>query len=95
MSLFGRQSKKTSVAPESNALESGLKKSRGIMSGLGSLLRGKTALDDDLYDELLDLLLTADVGVSASQRIIDQLRSQAKAEKVRTDGQLLSLLRTP
>lgn len=94
MSLFGRQSKKSSVASESNSLVSGLQKSRGIMSGLGGLLRGKTALDDDVYDELLDLLLTADVGVSASQRIIDQLRNQAKAEKVRTDGQLLSLLRT-
>ncbi len=93
MSLFGRQSKKSSVAPESNSLVSGLQKSRGIMSDLSSLLRGKTALDDDVYDELLDLLLTADVGVSASQRIIDQLRSQAKAKKVRTDGQLLSLLR--
>jgi fused signal recognition particle receptor len=57
------------------ALEQRLAQSRGkIGAGLARLLAGRTAIDEDLLDDLETTLLTADVGVAATTRIMDALR---------------------
>ena len=69
-SLFGR-------------LKSALHRTRGaLVQRVTSLFSGRTRLDDDLVEELETLLLTADVGVDATERIIAGLR----AEFARTDA---------
>ena len=44
-----------------------------FVSGLGSILTGRPVIDDDLIEALETQLLMADVGVSTTQSIIDQL----------------------
>jgi fused signal recognition particle receptor len=73
---------------------------RGRLSGSQSTLgRGLLALlsrdtiDDDLWDEIQDTLLIADVGVAASTEIVDHLRARVKVLGSRTTDELRELLR--
>jgi len=45
-------------------------------------LRGKKAVDDELLEELEAQLIMADVGVDATQRVVDALQARAKTEKL-------------
>jgi len=63
-------------------LKSGLARTRASFTdGLASLVLGRRQIDDELLEELETLLLTADVGVEATRRIIDAL-----TERVRRKG---------
>lgn len=57
-------------------------------SGLGSLLLGKKAIDDELLEELETQLLMADVGIDATQAIIDEL-TESVARKQLSDSEAL------
>jgi len=71
-------------------LKSQLSKTRtGLTGGLGNLFLGKKQIDEDLFEELEMLLLTADVGIEATQQIIDKL-TQRVARKQLSDPQALS-----
>ena len=64
-------------------LKSGLGKTRGGFSGkIGSLLLGRR-VDEDLFDELEEALIEADLGISTSMALMDRLRDRAAAEKIR------------
>ncbi len=58
--------------------------------GLGTLFLGRKRIDDDLMDELETLLITADVGVEATARIIADLTERVK-RKTLADPQALLL----
>ncbi len=60
--------------------------------GLLSLLSRDT-LDDETWEEVEDLLLTADVGVTATTELVDSLRTQAKVLGARTQDEARRLLR--
>ena len=77
-------------APRENSwfgrLKAGLSQTSSKMkSGLTTLWR-RDKVDDAWYQELEDTLLMADVGPTATQRIIDTLRHDAKAATVTTDA---------
>jgi len=58
-------------------LFNGLFKTRtGFTSKLSTLLRGSITIDDDLYDELEEILITSDIGVSTSLYIMDRLKEK-------------------
>ena len=57
-------------------------------SGLGNLFLGRKKIDDELMEELETLLLTADVGVEATSRVIDDLTRRVK-RKALADPQAL------
>jgi fused signal recognition particle receptor len=46
---------------------------QSLGSGLGKLLLGRKQLDQDLLDELEDILLTSDMGIDATEHIIDHI----------------------
>ncbi|MDJ0808143.1 MAG: signal recognition particle-docking protein FtsY [Gammaproteobacteria bacterium] len=50
--------------------------------GLANLVMGRKSIDDDLLEELETLLLTADVGVEASSRIIDDLTLRVRRKEL-------------
>jgi fused signal recognition particle receptor len=60
--------------------------------GLLALLSRDT-IDDDVWDEVEDTLLIADVGVAASREIVDHLREQVRVLGTRSPDQLRDLLR--
>ncbi len=58
-----------------NKLNKGLKKTRDSMSGaINSALYGKNEIDDEFYDDLEEILIMADVGVTTSEEIVSKLR---------------------
>ncbi len=65
-------------------LKAGLARTRAQFSGkLKSMLsRGK--VDDELLEELETLLLTSDVGMEATQHLLDELKLRAKRDKIET-----------
>ncbi len=74
-------------------LVKGLMRTReSIGAGFMALFRGKK-LDDDLFDELETQLLTADLGVETTQRIMQNLTKQAKLNQLKDAEALYELLK--
>ncbi|WOT05439.1 signal recognition particle-docking protein FtsY [Shewanella youngdeokensis] len=74
-------------------LKRGLKRtSESIGSGFASLFTGKK-IDDDLFEELEEQLLIADVGVETTTRLIKQLTEQANRKQLKDGEALYELMR--
>ena len=64
-------------------IKEGLFKTRGSMGQkMDQLVENSRALDDDFYDELSDILVMADVGVTTATEAVDELRERVTAEKI-------------
>lgn len=73
----------------------GLKRtSTQFSEGLGNLLLGKKAIDDELLEELETQLLIADVGVEATTRLIDTLTAKVARKQLADSGALYESLQT-
>ncbi|MFN5957245.1 MAG: signal recognition particle receptor subunit alpha, partial [Planctomyces sp.] len=74
-------------------LKQGLEATRQTLTrGLRSLILGRQ-LDDALIDDVQRMLLEADVGVEATQRLIDRARADFKAGTLRRSEDLLAHLK--
>lgn len=70
----------------------GLKKTAtAITSGLASIFVG-TELDDDFYDDLTAILLSADIGMAGTEIIVEDIRRAAKKQGIKTQEELKSTL---
>lgn len=66
-------------------LKNGLKKTKAALtSKLDGLFSSYDKIDDDFYDELMDVLLTADIGVSTADYVTERLRTEVKENKIKT-----------
>ncbi|MCI0505396.1 MAG: signal recognition particle-docking protein FtsY [Gammaproteobacteria bacterium] len=64
-------------------LAQGLKRTRsGLTDGVANLVLGKKAIDAEVLEEIEALLLTADVGIEATQAIIDDLTQRLKRNQL-------------
>lgn len=64
-------------------LKAGLAKTKNALFGrLDQLFRGFSKVDEDMLEELEEVLITADVGVGPTEKIIDELRGKIRAEKI-------------
>lgn len=74
-------------------IKDGLKKTRSSIVGqIDSMLKSFTKIDEELFEELEELLVMADVGVHTAQTICDTLRQQVKADGVTDPEQIMSML---
>lgn len=77
----------TDQAPSSdgnNSVEQGLNKSRtSLLSKIGDVFKGTFDLDDALFEELEEVLMTCDIGVQASLTLVDKLRERVTREKIK------------
>jgi fused signal recognition particle receptor len=64
-----------------------------LTDGLASLLLGRKQIDDELLEELETLLLTADVGIEATQRIIGDITAQVKRRELSDPDKLNGVLK--
>lgn len=101
--MFGFGKKKTAVTPSEETrpqglfgrLRAGLARTRANLgNALGDLLSGRRQIDDELLEELETLLLTADVGVDATRRIIDDLTARVQRKELSDPQALGATLRT-
>jgi len=64
----------------------------GFGSALLSLL-SRDRLDDDTWDEIEEVLITADVGVTPARQMVSDLRTRVKVEGTRTPDEVRAMLR--
>ncbi len=75
-------------------LKQGLTKTRGgLTQKVDELVVSGRPLDEDFYDELTDILILADVGVSATEDIIEKLRQRVREKGVRDTSSCRNLLK--
>ena len=65
----------------------------GFARSIGSVFSRNPKLDDDLLDEIETALLTADVGITATTQLVDDLRRRMKAREFADAQALLAALR--
>ncbi len=74
LGLFGKEKQET--------LDKGLEKSKeSVLGKIGRAIAGKTTVDDDVLDDLEEALITSDVGVDTTLRIIERIQERVKRDK--------------
>ena len=72
--LFSKEKKET--------LDKGLEKSKSSFFGkLGKAIAGKSTVDDEILDELEEILITSDVGVDTTIKIIEKIEARVARDK--------------
>lgn len=62
-------------------------------SGLNNLLLGKKTIDDDLLEKLETLLITADVGINTTDKILDNIRKNTARKNLKDSNLLYTFLK--
>ncbi|MBT8183633.1 MAG: signal recognition particle-docking protein FtsY [Eudoraea sp.] len=90
MSLF----KKIFSSQKKETLDKGLEKTKtSFLSKLGKAVAGKSKVDDDVLDNLEEVLVTSDVGVETTLKIIDRIEERVAKDKYVGTEELNGILR--
>lgn len=74
-------------------LVSGLTKTRdNIVSGFDSIFSGFSHIDDDFYEELEEILVMGDIGICATEEIIENLKQKVKENHIKEPADCRELL---
>ena len=74
-------------------IKEGLKKTRDAIFGrIDMMLKSFTKIDDDLFEELEELLVMGDVGISTSEKICDELKKRVKQQGITDPKEINRLL---
>ncbi|HKG05578.1 MAG TPA: signal recognition particle-docking protein FtsY [Pedobacter sp.] len=94
MGLFDFFKKKETAPEAQDALDKGLEKTKeGFLSKITKAVAGKSTVDDDVLDNLEEVLVTSDVGVSTTLKIIDRIQARVAKDKYLSTSELNGLLR--
>ncbi len=87
MGLFSKKEKK-------ETLDQGLNKTKeSFFAKLSKTILGRSTVDDTVLDNLEETLITSDVGVETTLKIIDKLQERIKRDKYISTNELNSILR--
>lgn len=76
-----------------DSLKSGLGKTKQVfVEKITGIVTGQKPIDEELFEELEEALIQADVGVNTSVKLVQMLRSKAKEQKLSEAGELRDLL---
>jgi fused signal recognition particle receptor len=79
---------------EKESLDQGLQKTReGFLAKLARVVTGKSSVDPDLLSDLEEALISADVGVQTTSKIIDRIEKRVAADKYMDTAELNSILK--
>ena len=74
-------------------LVSGLTKTReNIVSSIDSIFSGYSSIDDDFYEEIEEILVMGDLGINATNNIIEDLKRQVAEKKIKDPQECKKLL---
>ena len=94
MGLFDFFKKKQETPEAQEALDKGLEKTKeGFLSKITKAVVGKSTVDDDVLDELEEILVTSDVGVTTTLKIIDRIQARVAKDKYINTSELNNLLK--
>ena len=86
LDFFSKEKKET--------LDKGLEKTKeGVFLKLARLVAGRTTVDDDLLDDLEEVLITSDVGIETTLRIIERIQQRVARDKYLSANELQTILR--
>ena len=89
MGIFGLFNKK-----EKETLNQGLEKTKqSVFTKLSRAIAGKSAVDDDVLDNLEEVLITSDVGVDSTLKIIHRIEERVARDKYVSAGELNTILK--
>jgi fused signal recognition particle receptor len=89
MALFGLFSKE-----KKETLNKGLEKTKeSFFTKLGKAVAGKSKVDDEVLDELEEILITSDVGVQTTIKIIERIEARVAKDKYMGTAELDRILR--
>jgi fused signal recognition particle receptor len=75
-------------------LKTGLTKTRdNFTERISSVLTGALYIDEDLYEEIEEILITADIGVETSLEIIERLKAKVREERIKDPSNLRQCLK--
>ena len=90
MGLFSRKERSS----ERQTLDNGLAKTKeSFLTKLTKTILGKSSVDDDVLDRLEETLITSDVGVDTTLKIIDHLQERIRRDKYISTSELNAILR--
>ena len=90
MGLFGIFSKK-----KKETLDTGLEKTKdSVLGKISRALAGKSKVDDDVLDDLEDVLISSDVGVDTTLKIIKRIEERVARDKYVSTAELNGILRS-
>lgn len=76
-------------------LFSGLSKTRNtITSRVEQLLKFSGSIDEQLFEELEEILITSDIGVKSTMKIINNVKGKIKEDKIKDPAQVKSVLKS-
>lgn len=78
----------------SRLVEGLAKTKKGITEKVDLLIKGYAEIDEDLYEEIEEVLITADVGMTTTLKIVDQLRDNIKEKKITDPAMIKPELRS-
>ena len=79
---------------EKETLDKGLEKTKtGVFSKLARIVAGRSKVDDDLLDDLEEVLITSDVGIETTLRIIERIQQRVARDKYLSSSELQTILR--
>jgi len=94
MGLFDFFKKKQETPEAQEALDKGLEKTKeGFFSKITKAVVGKSTVDDEVLDELEEVLVTSDVGVSTTLKIIERIQARVARDKYVSTSELNGILR--
>lgn len=94
MGLFDFFKKKQETPEAQEALDKGLEKTKeGFFSKITKAVVGKSTIDDEVLDNLEEVLVTSDVGVTTTLKIVDRIQKRAAQDKYVTTDDLNRLLK--
>ena len=74
-------------------LKEGLSKTRNnIVRGIDNVFNGFSAIDEDFYEELEEILIMGDIGVNATGEIVERLKAQVKEQHIKEPSACKQLL---
>ncbi|MFT8314743.1 MAG: signal recognition particle-docking protein FtsY [Clostridium sp.] len=75
-------------------LKNGLSKTKNNFTDrVTEILTGTVSIDEDMYDELEEILITSDIGVETSVYIIDKLKEKIRQEKIKEPSEVKGCLK--
>ena len=94
MGLFDFFKKKDTTFQEQQDLDKSLEKTKdGIFSKLTKAIVGKSTVDEEVLDDLEEILVTSDVGVSTTLKIIGRIEERVARDKYVNTSELNNILR--
>ena len=80
--------------PKKETLDKGLEKTKtSFLSKVARTIVGKSKVDEEVLDELEEVLISSDVGVETTLKIIDKIESRVKKDKVLGTDELQNILK--